>query len=481
LNTGSDTSSEYTTLAGSLFLPSAINLDLLGSVKLATNSTYLTGLSKIAKAFVNGKACPITLNPTATSFTISEVPQASTYRIEILLGKISLKAHTKSKTAIVVDSGSTAAVLVAEKLNQSAEVVLASYSNDIAKLALKLEDVLKLDTASFTGGIYEVPLVTEEISRIEKISKGEISATNGSTAIGSETSFIVGLSPLVQISCPASGSTFSGGADIEITAVATDPDGRIEKVEFYQGSVKLGEVANSPYDFTWAKVPAGTYQITAKAVNTAGISHISEPIFITVLSNPDIEIVEPQNGASFIIGSGIPIKVEVLSDGGEIAKIEIYKDDFLLGEISGASGTYIWGEPEEGAFIISARMIDKLGNPRGSKSIGILVHPPINLCPEVALQSPTPEEQIFAGTALTLVASASDPDGTVSKVEFFQGNLLLIKLGEDADPPYTFTIPSVEVGTYTFCLKATDEKGRYKFSNPFTISVVPATASSSAP
>jgi len=47
--------------------------------------------------------------------------------------------------------------------------------------------------------------------------------------------------PTVSITSPASGSSFDAGDDITIDATASDTDGTVTKVEFFEGAVKLGE------------------------------------------------------------------------------------------------------------------------------------------------------------------------------------------------------------------------------------------------
>ena len=76
--------------------------------------------------------------------------------------------------------------------------------------------------------------------------------------------------PKVAISYPYDEQTFTAPADIVIRAEAYDDDGSIAKVEFYNGTAKLGEDASSPYSFTWNDVPAGNYTISAKAIDNDG-------------------------------------------------------------------------------------------------------------------------------------------------------------------------------------------------------------------
>jgi hypothetical protein len=54
--------------------------------------------------------------------------------------------------------------------------------------------------------------------------------------------------PTVSVTSPASGAIFGKSSNITIRADAADSDGTVTKVEFYQGAVKLGEDATSPYE-----------------------------------------------------------------------------------------------------------------------------------------------------------------------------------------------------------------------------------------
>src|SRR5882724_4654684 len=57
--------------------------------------------------------------------------------------------------------------------------------------------------------------------------------------------------PFVSITSPTENATFTAGTNIMIKAEASDLDGSIAKVEFYDGSTKLGTALSSPYTFAW--------------------------------------------------------------------------------------------------------------------------------------------------------------------------------------------------------------------------------------
>src|SRR5262249_44715265 len=55
--------------------------------------------------------------------------------------------------------------------------------------------------------------------------------------------------------------------------------------------------------------------------------------------------------------------------------------------------------------------------------------------------------------SFTLSAQANDPDGAVTRVEFYRDNL---KLGETTNSPYNLSIINLNAGSYVFTVKATD-------------------------
>ncbi|MDQ6816139.1 MAG: DUF1929 domain-containing protein [Actinomycetota bacterium] len=88
--------------------------------------------------------------------------------------------------------------------------------------------------------------------------------------------------PTVRITAPASGSTFRVGSNIRINASASDSDGTVQKVEFFAGTTKLGQSTTAPYSFVWHPVRSGTYALTARATDNAGLTKTSAPVTVKV-------------------------------------------------------------------------------------------------------------------------------------------------------------------------------------------------------
>lgn len=117
--------------------------------------------------------------------------------------------------------------------------------------------------------------------------------------------FVTGSTPLVSISSPADNSSFSSSSNITIVATASSAN-TISKVEFFQGSSKLGEDFSNPYNFLWSNVPAGNYTLTAKATDASNNSGTSAPVKIAVstCSTPTIF----PNGPTTLCSGGVLLK-----------------------------------------------------------------------------------------------------------------------------------------------------------------------------
>src|SRR5690606_19651387 len=99
---------------------------------------------------------------------------------------------------------------------------------------------------------------------------------------GTSTTSPENKAPIVSITNPDNDQQFTAPANVSITATASDSDGTVTKVEFYNGTTKLGEDTSSPYAFSWNNVPAGSYTLIAKATDNDGATKsASIDIFVT--------------------------------------------------------------------------------------------------------------------------------------------------------------------------------------------------------
>jgi len=86
----------------------------------------------------------------------------------------------------------------------------------------------------------------------------------------------------------------------------------------------------------------------------------------------------------------------------------------------------------------------------------------------VSITAPADAAIFTRKPTITIAATASDPDGTVTKVEFRDGTTLL---GQDTSAPYSFTWKNVPPGNHSLTARATDNRGAVATSSPIGITV----------
>ncbi len=116
------------------------------------------------------------------------------------------------------------------------------------------------------------------------------------------------VAPTVSLTSPSNNASFNAPASISIAANASDADGAVSKVEFYNGSQKLGEDASSPYTYSWTNAAAGNYTITAKAYDNSGAVTTSASIavrVVTVATDQCASISSYVENAGYVAGSKV--------------------------------------------------------------------------------------------------------------------------------------------------------------------------------
>ena len=101
-----------------------------------------------------------------------------------------------------------------------------------------------------------------------------------------------------------------------------------------------------------------------------------------------------------------------------------------------------------------------------------------NSSPTVEIVGPPNVTSLLGPASILLGANAADGDGSVRKVEFFQG---ATKIGEDTSAPYSFTWANVPAGTYRLTARATDNMGAVSTSAPLVLTVGSAPATITTP
>jgi len=278
--------------------------------------------------------------------------------------------------------------------------------------------------------------------------------------------------PSVSLTSPAAGATFPAPASITLGASATDIDGTIAVVDFYQGSTLIGSDASSPYGATWSNVAAGSYQLTAIARDNDGATRTSAAVAVTVTAAPNqppsVSVSSPVAGASYTAPASVTIDAAAGDTDGTVVNVEFYRGSTLIGSDTTSPYSAVWTGAMPGSYSLMARAVDDDGATLTSTSVAITITAAPNQLPTVSITSPTAGQSFTAPASQTLAATASDSDGTIVGVDFYVGTQLV---GTDTTSPYTAAWSNVAAGSYSLTAVARDNSAGARTSAAVAVTV----------
>jgi regulation of enolase protein 1 (concanavalin A-like superfamily) len=278
--------------------------------------------------------------------------------------------------------------------------------------------------------------------------------------------------PTVSVTTPTA-STFTAPAKFTVTAAASDTDGTISKVELYQGTQLLKSDTTSPYSVSVTISTAGTYDLKAIATDNDGASTTSATRTVTVTSTstnqpPSVSLTAPAAGSSFTAPASMTVSASASDSDGTVTRVDFYQGSTLIGSDTTSPYSYSWSNVAAGSYSLTAVARDDDGATRTSSAVSVTVASATNQLPNVSLTSPASGASFAAGANITLQATASDSDGSISKVEFYRGSTLI---GSDTTSPYSVVWSGAAAGSYSLTARAYDNKGATRTSTAASITV----------
>ncbi|MDR3002353.1 MAG: hypothetical protein LBU89_13970 [Fibromonadaceae bacterium] len=334
--------------------------------------------------------------------------------------------------------------------------------------------------------------------------------------------------PSAIVTAPANNSIFMPGQTINITATASVPSGTISRVEFFNGSTRLGESTTAPYTFAWTNPPAGIHSVTARA--TSGTTTGTSAAVAVTVGSPiettsdiiDKLILFDTNATRWSVNSNFGSELKAYGDrefltgsvpanlqGAEwisvamtsrtlkhtITQFEMKTDAVvnLLHEnrvatkpawiaaggfvstgqtvtvIENASTTRTFTHYAKNAKQGETIMMGINSNDFTTSSMMYLIAFSVsNNPPTATITAPTNNTMLLPGQPVTITATAADSDGTVAKVEFLNGTE---KIGESTTAPYSFTWVDPPSGVHSITARAIDNDGGAGASEAVTVLV----------
>jgi hypothetical protein len=185
---------------------------------------------------------------------------------------------------------------------------------------------------------------------------------------------------------------------------------------------------------------------------------------------PSVSLTQPSQGATFTAGATIALAANASDIGGSVTKVEFFAGTTKIGEAAAAPYTASWLNATQGSHVLTAVATDNDGAQGVSPPVGITVNPsvPTNTPPQIQLTQPTAGATFVFGNPISIAASASDPGGSVAKVEFFAGAL---KIGEALQAPFEMVWSTAPLGASSLTARATDDAGASATSAAIAVTV----------
>lgn len=173
--------------------------------------------------------------------------------------------------------------------------------------------------------------------------------------------------PTISIASPTKSNYYTAPATITIETTVSDPDGNLNRVEFYQGTTMLGALTSVPYSFIWKEVPEGTYSLTAVAVDNLNLRNVSSPVTIiveksaTVINQLPLVSISVSNKNKPKKHDNLIITADATDPDGTISKVVLKNGDVVIEEKISAPYVFTLPDVDTGRYDFQAIAYDNLG------------------------------------------------------------------------------------------------------------------------
>lgn len=327
-------------------------------------------------------------------------------------------------------------------------------------------------TPSLSGwNSYDLALTQYNTIALASIDQFKFVGTTASTVYLDNIYFyrINGKPPVVSITAPTNNTTYAAPASFTIKANASDSDGTVKKVAFYKDATLLGVDSVQPYTYNVTNVFGGTYAITARATDNAGLIGTSAPVNIVVTggSGDGYCGTAVSNDYKYKIESAVgnvTFTFHPLTPIIGCAYSLIYIREGLTGGYAGTGMTAIGGDFTYTKAIADSTPISVYFTYQvpsgGERNSSLNPHSykvgtnctGLSGVPTVTITSPLNNAVFTEPANFTIKATAVD-NGPINRVDFLKGASLL---GTDASNPYTYNWVNAPAGNYTLAAKVTD-------------------------
>jgi hypothetical protein len=340
--------------------------------------------------------------------------------------------------------------------------------------SLELTDPTKPNVPTFQNNVLNGQVISHETNPRYQGANWHASTLNKGTPGRANTT-----PPTVAITAPAAGAQFVKDTPINITATASDVGGTVTKVEFFANGVAIvgcNNVTTEPYTCSWTPGTAGLYSLTAKATDNENGSTVSLPVDVTVTDPanqpPTVAIVNPAPDSSVTVGTVVAIEAAATDPDGTVASVSFTANGTPIEGCVDTTAPFecSWTPAVQGEYLLRATATDNKGTSTISAAVKVIANAAGNTPPTVSITSPAAMAQFNVNDKVTVVATASDSDGTVAQVAFF-ANGAQIAGCVDVQAPYECEWTPTSAGVHSLTARALDNGGATTSSEIIAVAV----------
>ena len=171
---------------------------------------------------------------------------------------------------------------------------------------------------------------------------------------------------------------------------------------------------------------------------------------------PTVRLVAPVDGTTVAEPGRIVLRAKATDADGKVVRVDFYREGTHVGHDATAPFACKVSGLGAGHHRFRAVALDNRGAPSDESNVVAVIVTGGNQPPAVRLTAPADGATFTLPTTIALAAEAADPDGAISRVEFFEGD---VKLGEDVQAPFEFAWTPAVGGEYVLQATATDDRG----------------------
>lgn len=211
-----------------------------------------------------------------------------------------------------------------------------------------------------------------------------------------------------------------------------------------------------------------TLSATDLALVTAYTLEIGNESFNTSPSAPTVSITSPNSPANYQVGDLISITADAIDMDGTVVNVKFYVGDLEVGNANNTPFTMQRNDAPVGTYQVFARATDNDGLTTDSTPVTVIVEALNNQAPNITITTPSSPATYQVGDLITITAQATDADGSIDRVDFYVGDLLI---GQAFEAPYSMSRDDAPPGTYEVVSHAFDNQGAQSISAPITVIV----------